>query len=89
MLGVVIGFEQAAPTVQETDESVELCAILRNGTLEREAIVQFFTSDGTAMSQGGSCLPCYVNNAGAASTALYSSTSIHGNPDFCRLGLVL
>ena len=56
MLGVVIGFEQTAPTVQETDESVELCAILRDGTLEREAIVTFFTSDGTATSEG-CCLP--------------------------------
>ena len=52
MLGVVIGFEQTVTTVQETDASVELCAVLIEGTLEREAVVTFSTSDGTATSGG-------------------------------------
>ena len=34
------------------DASVELCAVLTSGTLEREAVVTFSTSDGTATSLG-------------------------------------
>ena len=34
------------------DASVELCAMLTGGTLERETVVRFSTSDGTATSGG-------------------------------------
>ena len=56
MSGVAIGFEQNVTTVQETDASVELCAVLLEGTLEREAVVTFSTSDGTSTAEG-CCLP--------------------------------
>ena len=39
------------------DASVELCAVLTSGTLEREAVVVFSTTDGTATS-GGLCVQC-------------------------------
>ena len=34
------------------DASVDLCAVLTAGTLEREAVVMFSTSDGTATAGG-------------------------------------
>ena len=34
------------------DASVELCAVFLAGTLEREAVVMFSTSDGAATSGG-------------------------------------
>ena len=39
------------------DASVELCAVLTSGILEREAVVVFSTTDGTATS-GGLCVQC-------------------------------
>ena len=36
--------------VEGVDVSVELCAVLRMGTLEREAVVDFQTIDDTATS---------------------------------------
>ena len=51
--GVIIGFERTVYNVTEgVDASVELCAMLITGTLEREAVVMFLTSDGTATSTG-------------------------------------
>ena len=51
--GVTIGFEQTVYNVTEgVDASVEICAVLTTGTLEREAVVTFSTSDGTATSIG-------------------------------------
>ena len=50
---MTIGFEQTVYSATEgVDASVELCAVLLDGTLEREAVVTFFTSDGTATSGG-------------------------------------
>ena len=57
-LGVTIGFERTMYNVTEgVDASVELCAVLTSGILEREAVVAFSTSDGTATS-GGLCVHC-------------------------------
>ena len=39
-------------TTEGSDASVELCAVLTMGTLKTDAIVTFFTSDGSAMSRG-------------------------------------
>ncbi len=51
--GVTIGFEQTVySAIEGVDASVELCAVLKAGTLEREAVVTFSTSDGTATSVG-------------------------------------
>ena len=51
--GVTIGFEMTLYRVTEgVDANVELCAVLTSGTLEREAVVMFSTSDGTATSTG-------------------------------------
>ena len=52
-LGVTIGFERTVYSATEgVDASVELCAVLVAGTLEREAVVIFATSDGTATAGG-------------------------------------
>ena len=52
-LGVTIGFEQTLyVTTEGVNPSVELCAIITAGTLEREAVVRFSTMDGTATSTG-------------------------------------
>ena len=52
-LGVTIGFERTLySTTEGEDPSVELCAVLITGTLEREAVVAFSTRDGTATSTG-------------------------------------
>ena len=51
--GVTIGFEMIVYSATEgVDASVELCAVLVAGTLEREAVVMFSTSDGSATSGG-------------------------------------
>ena len=53
LAGVTIGFEQTVYSATEgVDASVEICAVLFAGTLEREAVVTFFTSDGTATALG-------------------------------------
>ena len=53
LLGVIIGFEQTVYSATEgVDASVEICAVLFAGTLEREAVVTFSTSDGTATAGG-------------------------------------
>ena len=55
--GVVIGFEQTEYTVTEgTDTSLEICAIVMSGTLDRNAVVMFSTSNGAATTEGGSTL---------------------------------
>ena len=51
--GVMIGFEQTVYSATEgVDASVEICAVLTQGILERETIVMFSTSDGTATALG-------------------------------------
>ena len=53
LAGVTIGFEQTVYSATEgVDASVEICAVLTQGTLERETIVMFSTSDGTATALG-------------------------------------
>ena len=44
-LDVVIGLEQTRYTVIEDETVVEVCAIVREGELQREAIVTLETSD--------------------------------------------
>ena len=46
--GVVIGFEQTMVAIQESDGVVELCAVIRDGSLERSVDVTFSTQPGTA-----------------------------------------
>ena len=51
--GIFIGFGRTVYTTTEgTDPSVELCANVTSGSLGRDAIVLFSTSDGTATSTG-------------------------------------
>lgn len=51
--GVTIGFEQTTYTaIEGIDLAVEMCAVLTMGVLEREAIVMFSTTDGTAEAAG-------------------------------------
>ena len=50
---VTIGFERTVYIVTEgVDANVELCAVLIVGELERQAVVTFSTSDGTATATG-------------------------------------
>ena len=50
---MTIGFEQLQYSATEgIDASVEVCASVLDGMLEREAIVTFFTTDGNATSTG-------------------------------------
>ena len=50
---MTIGFEQPQYSATEgRDESVEVCALILDGMVEREVIVAFFTTDGTATSVG-------------------------------------
>ena len=50
---MIIGFEQPQYSATEgSDASVEVCALVLDGALEREVIVTFFTTDGTATSVG-------------------------------------
>ena len=56
-VGVTIGFEQTFYTATEgTDPFVEVCAIVRMGILEREAVVTLSTVDGAAVSVGQSAI---------------------------------
>ena len=48
-LGVVIGLEETAYTVEERDRILEVCAVLRQGSLAREAIVTLSSGDDTAV----------------------------------------
>ena len=53
MSGVIIGFNLTMYTVTEgLNSSVELCAVLLMGILEREVMVMFTISDGSATSTG-------------------------------------
>ena len=38
--------------IEGPGSEVKLCAVVLNGTLEREVIVMFSTSDGSATSEG-------------------------------------
>ena len=50
---MTIGFEEPQYNASEgTDASVEVCALVLDGMLERDAIITFFTRDGTATSFG-------------------------------------
>ena len=50
---VTIGFEQPVHSATEgSDASVEVCASVHDGTLQRTVTVTFFTTDGTATSVG-------------------------------------
>ena len=50
---MTIGFQQPQYTATEgSDVSVEVCATVLDGTLERDVIVTFFTTDDTATSVG-------------------------------------
>lgn len=47
--GPVIGFEQTSYGVTEGEDSAaELCAVLRQGTLDRAITLSFFTINGSA-----------------------------------------
>ena len=46
--GVVIGFEQTMVAIHESDGVVELCAVIRDGSLGRSVDVTFSTQPGTA-----------------------------------------
>ena len=45
---VTIGLEETMYTVNEDGGSVEVCAVIVDGTLERDAVVVLSTSEGTA-----------------------------------------
>ena len=50
---MTIGFEHPVYTTTEgSDASVEVCASVRDGTLERAVTVTFFTTDENATSVG-------------------------------------
>ena len=50
---MTIGFEQPVYSATEgNDASVEVCASVQDGTLQRAVTVTFFTTDGTATSVG-------------------------------------
>ena len=52
-IGVTIGFERMVYNATEgVHASVELCAVLTTGTLERRTIVIISTNDGTATALG-------------------------------------
>ena len=46
---VTIGFEQTVYTVGEDGESIEVCAAIRNGTLQTSVVVTMATVDDTAI----------------------------------------
>ena len=50
LAGVVIGFDPASLSVNETDGTVTFTISLLSGTLERSVLVNFFTTDGSATS---------------------------------------
>ena len=73
--GVTIGFEQTLYNVTEgADPFVELCAVLTEGTLERDAIVTFFTSDGSATS---ACKLYYVYVVASMSYTIQCSVIVY------------
>ena len=50
---MTIGFEQLQYSATEgSDASVEVCASVLDGVLEREFLVTLFTTDGSATSAG-------------------------------------
>ena len=55
--GVTIGFERETYTAMENEGSVEVCAILRGGELEREVIVNLDTGDITAEGRSFAIIP--------------------------------
>ena len=60
--GVTIGFEETEYTVREgVDPTVQICAVLISGTLERGTIVTFSTSDGSAMGMYNHSLKTYAS----------------------------
>ena len=48
--GITVGFAPDSYAVNETDGTVTLTVMILGGTLDRSAIVNFFTTDGTATS---------------------------------------
>jgi hypothetical protein len=52
LAAVTIGFDPADYTVNEADGSVTLMVRLLNGVLEREVVVDFETTPGSATSSG-------------------------------------
>ena len=50
---MTIGFEQPQYSATEgIDASVEVCALVVDGALEREVVIDLFTTDGSATSAG-------------------------------------
>ena len=45
---LTIGFDPSTYTVNETDMTVQVCASIQDGSLQRDAVVTLSTSDGTA-----------------------------------------
>ena len=45
---MTIGFDHPSYNVNETDMTVEVCARILDGLLERPVVVALFTSEGTA-----------------------------------------
>ena len=56
---VVIGFEETLVTTPEGSGVVELCAVIREGSLERSVDVTFSTEPGTA--EGGDYIYVHVH----------------------------
>ena len=48
LTGVTIGLEEPTYTVNEGDGTIEVCAVLTSGTLDRTVTVTLSTSDGSA-----------------------------------------
>ena len=60
--GVTIGFEETEYTVTEgVNRTVQICAVLISGTLERGTTVTFSTSDGSAMGMYNRILRTYTS----------------------------
>ena len=58
---MTIGFEQTVYSVTEgMDASVEICAVVMSGELDRNAVVMFSTSNGAATAEGGSTAYVYT-----------------------------
>ncbi len=51
LAGVVIDLELPSYTVNEANGTVEVCATIVSGTLERSVVVTISTSDGTATGE--------------------------------------
>lgn len=52
LVGVVIEFEQPEYSVFENNGSVEVCAVIVEGGLERNITVTIFTRNGRAIGEG-------------------------------------